>query len=193
MEIPVAGLIVILPLLVLIVATIAAFRPLDRLASGIRGLTEGNYDAKVDIDSDDEFDEDEEEEDWLPPQPAKASVATTSAAMSASTFFMWIPPFLSLVQALGKRVADELDELDELDEDNLVPDDDPLVAEPPHPINWNLLTSEEAEAEWLELNKWVNWLRTTYGLPASVVPPFCRFCSPSSANLPLSFVPFRFP
>lgn len=30
-------------------------RPLDRLASGIRGLTEGNYDAKVDIDSDDEF------------------------------------------------------------------------------------------------------------------------------------------
>ena len=47
-----------------------------------------------------------------------------------------------------------------------------LLPEPPHPINWNLLTSEEAEAEWLELNKWVNWLRTTYGLPASVVPPF---------------------
>ena len=68
-----------------------------------------------------------------------------------------------------------------------------LLPEPPHPINWNLLTSEEAEAEWLELNKWVNWLRTTYGLPASVVPPFCRFCSPSSASLPLSFVPFRFP
>lgn len=47
-----------------------------------------------------------------------------------------------------------------------------LMSEPPHPINWNLLTADEAEAEWLELNRWVNWLRTTYGLPASVVPPF---------------------
>lgn len=50
--------------------------------------------------------------------------------------------------------------------------DEPLMAEPPHPINWNLLTAEEAEAEWVELNRWVNWLRRTYGLPASVVPPF---------------------
>ena len=50
--------------------------------------------------------------------------------------------------------------------------DGPLIPEPPHPINWNLLTSEEAEAEWLELNRWVDWLRRTYGLPASVVPPF---------------------
>jgi hypothetical protein len=33
--------------------------------------------------------------------------------------------------------------------------DGPLIPEPPHPINWNLLTSEEAEAEWLELNRWV--------------------------------------
>lgn len=43
--------------------------------------------------------------------------------------------------------------------------------EPPHPINWNLLTADEAEVEWLELNAWVNWLRHTYGLPVSVVPP----------------------
>ena len=50
--------------------------------------------------------------------------------------------------------------------------DGPLIPEPPHPINWNLLTSEEAEAEWLELNRWVDWLCRTYGLPASVVPPF---------------------
>lgn len=50
--------------------------------------------------------------------------------------------------------------------------DGPLIPEPPHPINWNLLTSEEAEAEWLELNRWVDWLRRTYGLPASVIPPF---------------------
>ncbi|WP_241978261.1 DUF4913 domain-containing protein [Cryobacterium sp. Hz9] len=50
--------------------------------------------------------------------------------------------------------------------------DGPLITEPPHPINWNLLSAEDAEAEWIELNRWVNWLRRTYGLPASVVPPF---------------------
>jgi len=49
---------------------------------------------------------------------------------------------------------------------------EPLLPEPPHPINWNLLTAAEAEAEWLELNKWTDWLRRTYGLPASVLPPF---------------------
>lgn len=46
------------------------------------------------------------------------------------------------------------------------------AAEPPHPINWDLLTAEEAEGEWLELNAWVNWLRHAYGLPAAVIPPF---------------------
>ncbi|WP_243729222.1 hypothetical protein [Nesterenkonia sphaerica] len=46
------------------------------------------------------------------------------------------------------------------------------LPEPPHPINWNLLSADDLEAEWLELNKWVHWLRRTYGLPASVVPPF---------------------
>ena len=44
--------------------------------------------------------------------------------------------------------------------------------EPPRPINWNLLTADEAEAEWLDLNSWVNWLRATYGLPPTVVPPY---------------------
>lgn len=34
-----------------------------------------------------------------------------------------------------------------------------LIAEPPHPVNWNLLTAEEAEAEWAELDRWVTWLR----------------------------------
>ncbi len=43
---------------------------------------------------------------------------------------------------------------------------------PPHPVNWNLLLSHDLEVEWLELNRWVNWLRHTYGLPASVIPPF---------------------
>lgn len=46
------------------------------------------------------------------------------------------------------------------------------VPQPPHPINWNLLSADDLEAEWLELNKWVHWLRRTYGLPASVIPPF---------------------
>ena len=44
--------------------------------------------------------------------------------------------------------------------------------EPPHPVNWNLLTGDEAEAEWLDLNAWVNWLRATYGLPPTVIPPY---------------------
>ena len=51
-------------------------------------------------------------------------------------------------------------------------DDGPRTAEPPHPVNWNLLNAEEAETAWVDLNAWVNWLRRTYGLPASVIPPF---------------------
>lgn len=47
----------------------------------------------------------------------------------------------------------------------------PVLSEPPRPLNWNLLTADEAEAAWLELNSWVNWLRQTYGLPATVIPP----------------------
>ena len=46
-----------------------------------------------------------------------------------------------------------------------------LIAEPPHPVNWNLLASHDLEQELLELNRWVNWLRLEYGLPASVIPP----------------------
>ena len=61
----------------------------------------------------------------------------------------------------------EPDEPDETDDY-----DDRLLPEPPHPINWNLLTADEAEAEWLELNAWVNWLRRTYGLGPNVIPPF---------------------
>lgn len=43
--------------------------------------------------------------------------------------------------------------------------------EPVRPINWNNLTAEEAEAEWLDLNAWVDRLRHTYGLPPTVIPP----------------------
>lgn len=59
-------------------------------------------------------------------------------------------------------------DMDEMNDDGY---DDPLIAEPPHPINWNLLNADDAEVEWLELNRWVDWLRHTYGLPASVIPP----------------------
>lgn len=27
------------------------------------------------------------------------------------------------------------------------------------PLNWNTLTAEEAQPEWLSLNYWVEWLR----------------------------------
>lgn len=48
----------------------------------------------------------------------------------------------------------------------------PVLPKPVGPVNWNLLTAGEAEDAWLELNAWLNWLRRTYGLPASVLPPF---------------------
>lgn len=44
--------------------------------------------------------------------------------------------------------------------------------EPPHPVHWDQLTAAEAAMEWARLDAWVHWLRRTYGLPASVVPPF---------------------
>lgn len=56
------------------------------------------------------------------------------------------------------------------DEPGFDPADD--LAGPPKPINWNLLSSDDLEQEWLVLNRWVDWLRHTYGLPASVIPPF---------------------
>jgi hypothetical protein len=46
-------------------------------------------------------------------------------------------------------------------------DDEPLG-----PINWNLLSGDEAAAEWADLNAWVHWLRNTYGLPPTVIPPY---------------------
>ncbi|WP_204164706.1 hypothetical protein [Nocardioides daejeonensis] len=45
------------------------------------------------------------------------------------------------------------------------------LSEPLGPINWNTLTANEAEAEWLDLNAWVNWLRGTYGLSPTELPP----------------------
>jgi len=45
------------------------------------------------------------------------------------------------------------------------------VPAPPVAVNWYLLRADELEAEWYELNRWVERLRRTYGLPASVIPP----------------------
>lgn len=45
------------------------------------------------------------------------------------------------------------------------------AVQPPHPVNWLTLSADGAEAEWLELNRWVDWLRAVYRLPVTVVPP----------------------
>lgn len=64
-------------------------------------------------------------------------------------------------------------EPDEPEEVTAEPGDDPEPAgEAPRPINWRTLSGEDAEYEWLSLNEWVNWLRHTFGLPASVIPPY---------------------
>ncbi|WP_185996260.1 hypothetical protein [Nocardioides campestrisoli] len=42
----------------------------------------------------------------------------------------------------------------------------------PGPVNWNLLTADEAQYEWHDLDRWVKWLKTSHGLPPSIVPPF---------------------
>ena len=64
----------------------------------------------------------------------------------------------------------EIDEPDVFDGPPRVTNAD--MPEPPHPVNWNLLTAHELEQEWLALNRWVDWLRRTYGLQVSVIPPF---------------------
>lgn len=42
---------------------------------------------------------------------------------------------------------------------------------PLRPIDWNTLTADEALVEWRDLDKFVKWLRLSYGLPPAVVPP----------------------
>ncbi|SFS16448.1 hypothetical protein SAMN04487783_2290 [Agrococcus baldri] len=62
--------------------------------------------------------------------------------------------------------------------DDLGPGDDSYElpgtdqAGPPNPVNWHILNADALEAEWFELNRWVETLRRTYGLTASVIPPF---------------------
>ena len=47
-----------------------------------------------------------------------------------------------------------------------------LLERPPESLNWNLLGSEDADREWRDLDAWVTWLKVTFGLPPSIVPPY---------------------
>jgi hypothetical protein len=54
-------------------------------------------------------------------------------------------------------------------------DDSPMVSardDPPGPINWNLLDADQAAAEWRDLDAFVHWLKTTFGLSPAIVPPY---------------------
>lgn len=42
---------------------------------------------------------------------------------------------------------------------------------PPGPVNWNVLRPAEAAVAWAELDAWVSWLRTAYGISALEIPP----------------------
>lgn len=57
---------------------------------------------------------------------------------------------------------------DEPDERNITD----IFERPPVPINWNLLDAEQAEIEWHDLDRWVTWLKVTFGLPPNIVPPY---------------------
>ncbi len=52
--------------------------------------------------------------------------------------------------------------------------DDPELdtPDPPTAMHWDLLTPEAAQVEWTVLNIWVHWLRKTYAVPASIIPPY---------------------
>ena len=41
----------------------------------------------------------------------------------------------------------------------------------PGAIDWDMLSAKQAKIEWAALDHWVNWLRHSFGLPPSVVPP----------------------
>ena len=47
-----------------------------------------------------------------------------------------------------------------------------LLESAPEAINWNLLDAATANREWHDLDQWVIWLKATFGLPPSIVPPY---------------------
>ena len=73
----------------------------------------------------------------------------------------------------GEPAVDDLpeDEMD-LDDEEMLEGENEEDPGPPHPVNWYLLRADELEKEWYALNRWVETTRRTYGLPASVIPPF---------------------
>ena len=40
------------------------------------------------------------------------------------------------------------------------------------PIDWNVLDAEQAEAEWRDLDRFVLWLKSAFGLSPAIVPPY---------------------
>jgi hypothetical protein len=62
--------------------------------------------------------------------------------------------------------------LDEPDDNDAYRNVTDLLERPPVPINWNLLDAEEAEIEWQDLDHWVKWLKSTFGLPPNILPPY---------------------
>ena len=47
-----------------------------------------------------------------------------------------------------------------------------VIDGPPTAINWNILTAEEAEYRWHDLDAWVKWLKASFGLTPTIVPPY---------------------
>lgn len=47
-----------------------------------------------------------------------------------------------------------------------------VIDGPPTAINWNLLTADEAEYRWRDLDAWVKWLKASFGLAPTIVPPY---------------------
>ncbi|MCR1785942.1 hypothetical protein KVF89_25630 [Nocardioides carbamazepini] len=64
-----------------------------------------------------------------------------------------------------------MDELGQTSLDDYGPFDG-INERPPAPVDWNLLDADNAEIEWRDLDAWVTWLKTTFGLPPAVVPPY---------------------
>ncbi|WP_141013692.1 hypothetical protein [Nocardioides sambongensis] len=46
------------------------------------------------------------------------------------------------------------------------------VETPASPVNWLTLTPDEARNELIDLDRWVDFLRITYGLPPTILPPY---------------------
>lgn len=51
-----------------------------------------------------------------------------------------------------------------------VDDFDPF-GDAPRAVNWATLSAEEAMTAWRELDAWVTWLKTSFGLPPGIIPP----------------------